>query len=116
MSFTVRAPIRIFTPWWLLPTFLNQCRPDVKNWGLATSISTVPSLSFIGMCILVRPATAFKNPQGIKNIFSGRSRRILRALLVHPYQPYRLEQLASDTKLSVGQVSQVLVVFRITAS
>jgi len=57
---------------------------------------------------VVRPATAFKNPQGIKNIFSGRSRRILRVLLVHPYQPYRLEQLASDTKLSVGQVSQVL--------
>jgi AraC-like DNA-binding protein len=57
---------------------------------------------------VVRPATAFKNPQGIKNIFSGRSRRILRVLLVHPYHPYRLEQLASETKLSVGQVSQVL--------
>ena len=57
---------------------------------------------------VVRPATAFKNPQGIKNIFSGRSRRILRVLLVHPYQPYRLEQLASETGLSVGQVSQVL--------
>jgi len=57
---------------------------------------------------VVRPATAFKNPQGIKNAFSGRSRRILRVLLVHPYQPYRLEQLASETKLSVGQVSQVL--------
>ena len=57
---------------------------------------------------VVRPATAFKNVQGIKNIFSGRSRRILRALLVHPYQPYRLERLASVTKLSVGQVSQVL--------
>ena len=57
---------------------------------------------------VVRPATAFKNPQGIKNIFSGKSRRILRVLLVHPYHPYRLEQLASETKLSVGQVSQVL--------
>jgi DNA-binding transcriptional ArsR family regulator len=57
---------------------------------------------------VVRPAIAFKNPQGIKNIFSGRSRRILRVLLVHPYQPYRLEQLASETGLSVGQVSQVL--------
>ena len=57
---------------------------------------------------VVRPATAFKNPQGIKGVFSGRSRRILRVLLVHPYQPYRLEQLASETKLSVGQVSQVL--------
>jgi hypothetical protein len=57
---------------------------------------------------VVRPATAFKNPQGIKNIFSGRSRRILRVLLVHPHHPYRLERLASETKLSVGQVSQVL--------
>jgi hypothetical protein len=57
---------------------------------------------------VVRPPTAFKNPQGIKNVFSGRSRRLLRVLLVHPYQPYRLEQLALETKLSVGQVSQVL--------
>lgn len=57
---------------------------------------------------VVRPANAFKNPQGIKNAFSGKSRRILRVLLVHPYHPYRLEQLASETKLSVGQVSQVL--------
>jgi hypothetical protein len=57
---------------------------------------------------VVRPATTFKNPQGIKNIFSGRSRRILRVLLVHPYQAYRLEQLASEAKVSVGQVSQVL--------
>jgi hypothetical protein len=57
---------------------------------------------------VVRPATAFKNPQGIRNIFSGRSRRVLRALLVHPFQPYRLEQLASETRLSLGQISQVL--------
>jgi hypothetical protein len=57
---------------------------------------------------VVRPATAFKNPQGIRNVFSGRSRRILRVLLVHPYQPYRLERLASETKLSLGQVSQVI--------
>jgi len=57
---------------------------------------------------VVRPATAFKNPQGIKNVFSGRSRRILRVLLVHPYHPYRLEHLASETRLSIGQISQVL--------
>jgi Mn-dependent DtxR family transcriptional regulator len=57
---------------------------------------------------IVRPATAFKNPQGVKNIFSGKSRRILRALLVNPYQTYRLERLAAETKLSVGQVSQVI--------
>ena len=57
---------------------------------------------------IVRPATAFKNPQGVKNIFSGKSRRILRVLLVNPYQPYRLEPLAAETKLSVGQVSQVI--------
>src|SRR5882762_4633279 len=57
---------------------------------------------------IVRPATAFKNPQGVKNIFSGRSRRIIRVLLVNPYQPFRLEPLAAETKLSVGQVSQVI--------
>jgi len=57
---------------------------------------------------IVRPATAFKNPQGVKNIFSGRSRRIIRVLLVNPYQPYRLERLATETKLSLGQVSQVI--------
>jgi hypothetical protein len=57
---------------------------------------------------VVRPATTFKNPQGIKNIFSGRSRRILRVLLVHPYQPFRLERLASEARLSIGQVSQVI--------
>lgn len=56
---------------------------------------------------VVRPATVFKNPQGIKNVFAGRSRRILRVLLVHPHRPYRLERLAAETRLSVGQVSQV---------
>jgi hypothetical protein len=56
---------------------------------------------------VVRPATAFKNPQGIKNIFSGKSRRIIRVLLSNPYRAYRLEELASETQLSVGQVSQV---------
>jgi hypothetical protein len=57
---------------------------------------------------VVRPATAFKNPQGIKNIFSGRSRRILRVLLVHPYQPYRLERLAARSR-------RWFAVFRTTA-
>ena len=56
---------------------------------------------------IVRPATAFKNPQGVKHIFSGRSRRIIRVLLVNPYQPYRLERLAAETKLS-SHVSQVI--------
>ena len=56
---------------------------------------------------VVRPASAFKNPQGIKNIFSGKSRRIIRVLLSNPYHAYRLEELASETQLSVGQVSQV---------
>ena len=56
---------------------------------------------------VVRPASAFKNPQGIKNIFSGKSRRIIRMLLTNPYRAYRLEELASETQLSVGQVSQV---------
>ncbi len=56
---------------------------------------------------VVRPATLFKNPQGIKNLFSGKSRRIIRMLLTNPHRPYRLEKLASETQLSVGQVSQV---------
>lgn len=57
---------------------------------------------------IVRPATAFKSPQGIKNVFTGRSRRIVRALLVNPHQPFRLEHLASETDVSVGQVFHVL--------
>lgn len=56
---------------------------------------------------VVRPATAYKNPQGIKRIFSGRSRRIARVLLVNPFKPFRLEEIASETRLSVGQAFQV---------
>ena len=56
---------------------------------------------------VVRPALAFKNPQGIKRIFSGRSRRIARVLLVNPFKAFRLEELASETQLSVGQIFQV---------
>src|SRR6266404_823211 len=56
---------------------------------------------------VVRPATEFKNPQGVKNIFSSRSRRIIRVLLANPYKPYRLEELASEAQLSTGQVFQV---------
>jgi AraC-like DNA-binding protein len=56
---------------------------------------------------VVRPATRFKNPQGAKNIFSGRSRRIIRVLLANPHRPYRLEELASEAQLSTGQVFQV---------
>jgi hypothetical protein len=56
---------------------------------------------------VVRPATTFKNPQGTKNVFSGRSRRVICVLLSNPFRAYRLEELASETELSVGQVSQV---------
>jgi hypothetical protein len=56
---------------------------------------------------VVRPATTFKNPQGVKNIFSSRSRRVVRLLLANPYRPYRLEELASEGQLSIGQVFQV---------
>jgi hypothetical protein len=56
---------------------------------------------------VVRPATAYKNPQGIKRIFSGKSRRIARVLLVNPFKPFRLDDIASETQLSVGQVFQV---------
>jgi hypothetical protein len=51
-----------------------------------------------------RPPTRFKNPPGVKNIFSGRSRRVTRVLLANPHRPYRLEELASETQLSTGQV------------
>lgn len=56
---------------------------------------------------VIRPASAYKNPQGIKRIFSGKSRRIARVLLVNPFKPFRLEEIASETRLSVGQVFQV---------
>lgn len=56
---------------------------------------------------IVRPATVYKNPQGIKHIFSGKSRRIARVLLTHPFKPFRLEEIASETQLSLGQVFQV---------
>jgi NAD(P)-dependent dehydrogenase (short-subunit alcohol dehydrogenase family) len=55
---------------------------------------------------VVRPPTTFKNPQGIKNVFSGKSRRVIRVLLANPFRAYRLAELASETQLSVGQVSQ----------
>lgn len=56
---------------------------------------------------VVRPATAYKNPQGIKRIFSGKSRRIARVLLANPFRPFRLEAIASESCLSVGQAFQV---------
>ncbi len=56
---------------------------------------------------IVRPATVHKNPQGIKKVFTGQSRRIARMLLANPFQPFRLEEIASATRLSVGQVFQV---------
>jgi DNA-binding MarR family transcriptional regulator len=56
---------------------------------------------------VVRPAVEFKNPQGIKNIYSPRSRRVLRVLLAHPYTSFRLEELASKAQVSLGQVAQV---------
>jgi hypothetical protein len=56
---------------------------------------------------IARPATAFKNPQGVKRIFAGRSRRIVRVLLANPFVPFRLEELASQAELSVGQTFQV---------
>lgn len=56
---------------------------------------------------IVRPATVHKNPQGIKRVFTGQSRRIARMLLSNPFHPFRLEDIASETQLSVGQVFQV---------
>ncbi len=56
---------------------------------------------------IVRPALEYKNPQGIKNVFLGRSRRVLRVLLANPFISFRLEELASKAAVSVGQVFQV---------
>jgi hypothetical protein len=56
---------------------------------------------------IVKPAKEYRNPQGTKNIFLGKSRRLLRVLLCNPYKPYRLENLAAQTGLSVSQVFQV---------
>jgi len=56
---------------------------------------------------VARPATVVKHPQGVKRIFAGRSRRIIRVLLANPFKPFRLEELASEAELSVGQAFQV---------
>lgn len=56
---------------------------------------------------VARPAAVFKNPQGVKRIFAGRSRRIIRVLLANPFKPFRLEELSSEAELSVGQAFQV---------
>jgi len=56
---------------------------------------------------VVRPAVEFKNPQGVRNVFTGRSRRVVRVLLASPYIPFRLEELASKAAVSIGQVFQV---------
>lgn len=56
---------------------------------------------------VARPATVFKHPQGVKRVFAGRSRRIIRVLLANPFKPFRLEELASEAELSVGQAFQV---------
>jgi len=49
----------------------------------------------------------YGTPQGTKNIFIGKSRRLVRVLLCHPYTPFRLEDLAKQTQLSVAQVFQI---------
>jgi hypothetical protein len=56
---------------------------------------------------VIRPAKAYKNPQGVKSIHTGASRRIVRVLLVNPFKPFRLDEIALETQLSVGQVFQV---------
>ena len=56
---------------------------------------------------IARPKGPYGNPQGTKNIFVGKSRRVIRVLLCHPYTPFRLEDLAKQTQLSPAQVFQV---------
>jgi len=56
---------------------------------------------------VVRPGTEFKNPQGIKNVFSAKSRRVIRVLLAHPYVPLRLEEISSKSQVSLAQAFQV---------
>jgi hypothetical protein len=57
---------------------------------------------------VLRPATRFKNPQNVRNIFSGKSRRIIRTLLTQPHHPFRLEAIARETALSTARVFQVV--------
>lgn len=56
---------------------------------------------------VVRPATAYRIPQGVKNVFAGKSRRVIRVLLANAYRPFRLDELAAETKLSTSQIFQV---------
>ena len=46
------------------------------------------------------------NP-GLKSIYSPKSERILRVLLAYPYQPWRAVDLAEESQVSLGMITQV---------
>jgi hypothetical protein len=57
---------------------------------------------------IVRRPSKFRRVHGLRNIFSGKSRRILRVLLTRPHTPFKVKQLAAEAETSAAQVSYVL--------
>lgn len=57
---------------------------------------------------IVRRPSKFRRVQGVRNIYLGKSRRILRVLLTQPHTPFRVKHLATEAETSVAQVSYVL--------
>jgi hypothetical protein len=110
MSFTDRRAYEDLYPMVAAPYISDSVQARCKELGVGyIDLNGTFTLIHHDVYVdIIRPATTFKNPQGVKNVFSGRSRRIIRVLLVNPHQPFRLERLAAETKLSVGQVSQVI--------
>lgn len=57
---------------------------------------------------ILKPSKQFKPDHGVKGIYTGKSRRILRTLLCQPGQRFRLENIATEAHTSVAQVSYVM--------
>ncbi len=57
---------------------------------------------------IFKPSKQFKPEQGLKGVYSGKSRRVLRALLCQPGKRFRLEGIAKEADTSVAQVSYIM--------
>lgn len=57
---------------------------------------------------IFKPSKQFRPEQGLKSIYSGKSRRILRTLLCQPGIRFRLDNIARDADTSVAQASYVM--------
>lgn len=108
-SLRASAPYRDVYPMVGAPYISESVRNRCKELGIGyVDLNGTLLLARSNIYVdVVRPATAYKSPQGIKRIFSGKSRRIARVMLVNPFKAFRLEEIASETQLSVGQVFQV---------